>query len=76
MAAERREVRRFTLPLCNAGTRFREAMQVAVKFLRYHALVMPIVVAKDVAPLTNGKYVNRPAVIKTNPHLANSSEVE
>src|SRR6516225_1302798 len=70
MAAERGGVRGFTNPLCNVGTRFYEATQVAVKFLRHHALVMPVVVAKDVAPLTNREYVNRSAVIKTNTHLS------
>ena len=69
MAAERGEVSRFTIPLCNVGARFREATQVAVKFLRYHALIMPIIVAKDVAPFANREYVNRSAVIKTNTHL-------
>src|SRR5262249_23974390 len=70
MAAERGEVRRFTDPLCNVGTRFPEAMQVAVKFLRHHALVLPVVVAKDVAPVTNREYVNGSAVIKANTHLS------
>lgn len=69
MGAERRELRRSVAPLCQVRTRFGQAVEVTIEFLRDNTLVLPIIVANDVALFGNREHVNRAGIIKTESDL-------
>lgn len=69
MATEGRTVCRSTTPLREVRTRFAKTMEVAVEFLRHHALVLSVIVTDNVSPFGDREDIDGPCVIEMESHL-------